>query len=192
MFVIVSHILNIKCFKTLYLSSFSLQAMKAKQRMREIFVKCLNQNRDPNGSLCSVLEEYHTTGSRDLDIQKDQLFLDAIIELLFFGAETITSAGFSIIYNLTKNGEIFDKLKDTINNNDNDVYSRQDLQLNNYADLIIKESLRVFPPVGGAYRKVIKAFELDVSFKNFSFFGILNMQDASMCQQEFNTLRYFY
>ena len=142
---------------------FIFQAMKAKQRMREIFVKCLNQNRDANGSLCSVLEEYHTTGSRDLDIQEDKLFLDAIIELLFFGAETITSAGFSIIYNLTKHSEVFDKLRKTINENDSDVYSKQDLQQNNYADLVIKETMRIFPPVGGAYRKVIKSFELDVS-----------------------------
>ena len=141
--------------------------------MREIFVKCLNQNRDENDSLCSVLEEYRTTGSGDIDIQADRLFLDAIIELLFFGAETITSAGFSIIYNLTKHDKVFDKLRKAIHKKEltgsGDVYSQHDLQQMNYADLVIKETLRILPPVGGAYRKVIKSFELDVSLKYFVY-----------------------
>ena len=152
------------------LALFSFQAYKAKERMREIFVRCLNRTRDDNNDLCSVLEEYRSTSSCEIDVQADEQFLDAIIELLFFGAETISSAGFSIIYNLTKNSQAFHKIQENVETNGlldshEDVYSHHDLQQMTYADAVVKETFRVLPPVGGAYRKVIEPFELEVGVK---------------------------
>ena len=135
--------------------------------MKDTFANCLNKSRDANGKLNSVLEEFRTTSPEDIDVQSDEQFLDAIIEMLFFGSETISSAGFSIIYNLTKESHVLENLKEDIKEkgffeSSEDVDSPCDLQQMNYADAVVKETLRVLPPVGGAYRTVIKSFELEV------------------------------
>ena len=135
--------------------------------MREIFANCINHNKDVNGNLCSVLEEYRTSCTDNIDAKTDEQFLDAIVELLFFGAETISSAGFSIIYNLTKEGQSLEKLRQEIQDKGlldvtDDVYSPHDLQQMTFANAVVKETLRMLPPVGGAYRKVIQTFQLEV------------------------------
>ena len=130
--------------------------------MREIFANCINHNKDVNGNLCSVLEEYRTSCSDNIDAKTDEEFLDAIVELLF-GAETISSAGFSIIYNLTKEGESLEKLRQDIQDKGlldvtDDVYSPHDLQQMTFANAVVKETLRMLPPVGGATEKSSKPF----------------------------------
>jgi cytochrome P450 len=36
-----------------------------------------------------------------------------------------------------------------------------------YLTSVVKEAIRITPPVGGGYRKALKTFEIDVSIYNF-------------------------
>lgn len=120
----------------------------------------------------SVLEAYGATLEDQSDI--DDEFLDAIVELLWNASETVSSAAFSIVYLLATHPVVMTKLKmelaengymkEDLNNNvsESKQTSFKGVQELPYTEAVVKETLRLMPPVGGAYRTVLETFEIEV------------------------------
>lgn len=163
-----------------FYNSFSLhilQALKAKQRLREIIASSINSSANNNESsddLCSVLQGL---GATDGGVEKNTVLLDGIIDLLFSGSETVTSAGFSLAYQLSKRPDVVDKIRKEIEQqgllHSEETVCPTDLQKMTYVNAVVKETLRMLPPVGGAYRTVLETFDLDVSSYIFLLFSLL-------------------
>ena len=97
-----------------------------------------------------------------------------MIELLFTGAETVSSAGFTVAYQLMKNKNFISNLRSELQHHDLGDKS-QTICLNNlktmdYLDAVVNESLRTIPPIGGFFRKVKETFELEVNISCHCFF----------------------
>jgi len=97
---------------------------------------------------------------------------EAILELLWNSSETVSSAAFAIVYHLSRNPKYLYKLQEELRNvEDPTVEADRPSICPSYTDCVVKEALRVMPPVGGAYRKVTKPFEVEVRiyFCNLEF-----------------------
>lgn len=89
---------------------------------------------------------------------------DQLLNLLFAGHETLTSSLTSFCLLMTQHPEIFQKAKAE----QEEVLGNEQITLDNlqqltYLDQVLKEVLRLVPPVGGAFREVIA----DCEFKGY-------------------------
>lgn len=93
---------------------------------------------------------------------------DVGLELLFAGHETTASATVTIILQLTKNKDVVSKIMEELksfgmsHSNYGDL-NFETLNKMKYLNNVVKEAIRITPPIGGGYRKVLKTFEIDVS-----------------------------
>lgn len=99
---------------------------------------------------------------------------EAVLEMLFAGHDTVTSQMCSILMFLGKNKKCIDKLRKELEVkgllNISDYNSEITLSVLNrleYLNMVIKETLRLCPPVGAGYRRVLKTFELEVSIGRY-------------------------
>lgn len=104
------------------------------------------------------------------------------LELLFAGHGTTSSAATSLVYELARHPEVVRKLKHEFDSFDVlDVACKEDIDLQKlnklkYLNNVVKEVLRLSPPVGGGFRKALKTFEVNVSrlyIKTNSYIGLL-------------------
>lgn len=87
---------------------------------------------------------------------------DQVLLLLFAGHETLTSAIASFCLLLAQNPQILaDARAEQQQLGINAPLSIENLHQMTYLDQILKEVLRVIPPVGGGFRKVIKSCEFN-------------------------------
>ena len=146
---------------------FVLQAMTAKLKLRNIIASSLTEvNNNNNTKLTSVLQGLLSEDDA-IPIHENFVLLDSIIDLLFAGSQTVTSAGFSLVYQLTKRDDVMSKIRTemtekNIPDNSEPVTARCVAQLS-YVNAVVKETLRMQPPVGGAYREVLEPFEMEVN-----------------------------
>lgn len=133
--------------------------------MRKIIASTLNKSTNNNvipDELCSVLQ-----GLQQSDFHHDDILLDSIIDLLFSGGQTVNSAAFSLAHNLCKRPDVRERVLEDIGNNGllniDEPVCAHDLTEMTYVDAVVKETLRILPPVGGAYRTALESFQLDVS-----------------------------
>lgn len=137
--------------------------------MREIIASSINSSANNNKAseeFCSVLQGIVGVDA-EKGVEKNTVLLDSIIDLLFSGSQPVLSAGFSLVHQLSKRSDVQDKLREEIIQQDleDSQFSvcSYDLQKMPYVSAVVRETLRLLPPVGGAYRRVIESFELDVS-----------------------------
>ncbi|XP_045189024.2 cytochrome P450 26A1-like [Mercenaria mercenaria] len=142
------------------------KAMKAKIKMRQLLVSALNKsanNNDVTAEYCSVLQGLKQSSSTDFN--DEIVMVDSIIDLLFSGSQTVNSAGFSLAHKLSKRPDIRERLRQDIDKlgltSPDEPVCANDLTEMTYVDAVVKETLRLLPPVGGAYRTAIESFELD-------------------------------
>ena len=142
--------------------------MKAKFAMRKIIASVLNKsknNNDVEAEYCSVLQGLQQ--SNNSDFQEEIVLLDSIIDLLFSGSQTVNSAGFSLAHILSKRPDVRERLMQDISRqgltDTEENICTKDLREMTYVDAVVKETLRLLPPVGGGYRTALETFELDVS-----------------------------
>lgn len=107
----------------------------------------LLQARDDNGNGLS------------LDELKDQILL-----LLFAGHETLTSAIASFCLLMAQHPDVWQKLndeQDIFGEFANGVPTLDDLKQMSYLEQVLQEVLRLIPPVGGGFRKVLQPCEFN-------------------------------
>ncbi|XP_046573884.1 cytochrome P450 26B1-like [Haliotis rubra] len=90
---------------------------------------------------------------------------EVVMELLFTGHVTSGSAACSLLLYLGKNREVLNHVVDELrqHNIDDDEGKITLGQLGKlkYVSNVVKEVMRIAPPVGGGFRKALKTFELD-------------------------------
>lgn len=154
--------------KFIFSSEYLFQALNAKKALRKIIAECLTQSENNNttsGELSSVLQRLIADQGKTAG--NETLILDIIIDLLFSSAQTVSSAGCSIAHKLSTHSEFIEKVQDDINRQNlsdtHEAICNNDVTEMTYVNAIVKETLRLVPPVGGGYRSVKETFELDVS-----------------------------
>lgn len=131
-----------------------LQGLQAKRELKEIFAAIINDNK--HREFPSVLQAYGADSDEHARPDDDRL-LDAIVELMWNASETVSSAAFSIVYHLTRNPSALQKARKELDCEDGETTGPS------YVDCVVKEALRVTPPIGGAYRKVTKSIVMEAS-----------------------------
>lgn len=116
--------------------------------------------------------------------EEDGLTVDEVknifLELLFAGHGTTSSAESYLVYILSKHPDVQQKIEAEMASNgffkadSYDEFDKLDLSLQHlnkmaYINNVVKEVLRVSPPVGGGYRKALRTFEVNVSTFFFKF-----------------------
>lgn len=114
-----------------------------------------NSNRDALGLLLQARDE--DGNGLSLAELKDQVLL-----LLFAGHETLTSAIASLCMLLAQHPEVLTKARaEQQQLGLEEPLTLEDLKQMTYLEQILKEVLRVIPPVGGGFREVIKTCEFN-------------------------------
>jgi cytochrome P450 len=91
---------------------------------------------------------------------------DQILTLLFAGHETLTSAIASFCLLTAQNPDILQKLRQEQELFDYSIpFTPESLKEMTYLDKVLQEVLRLIPPVGGGFRKVIR----DCEWQGYSF-----------------------
>ncbi|XP_033126455.1 cytochrome P450 26B1-like isoform X2 [Anneissia japonica] len=137
-----------------------LQRIESKIRMKRE-MPLTNDHKDA----LSILMEYINDSTED-DIQlTNEQIINVTIELLFSGFSTTSSASTMLLLNLTKYPEVLKRIKEEILACDlmdkNHLLTYEDIQRLKYLNCVVKESLRMSPPVGGGFREVKKTFTLE-------------------------------
>lgn len=97
---------------------------------------------------------------------------ESTIELIFAAFATTASASTSLIMQLLRHPAVLERLREELRArgllHNGCLCPEGELRLDTivslkYLDCVIKEVLRLFTPVSGAYRTAMQTFELDVS-----------------------------
>jgi retinoid hydroxylase len=100
------------------------------------------------------------------DEEKNSLSLeelkDQVLLLLFAGHETLTSAIASFCLLTAQHPAVLQRLREeqqTLNHNS--PLTLEDIKQMTYLEQVLKEVMRIIPPVGGGFREVIESFEFE-------------------------------
>ena len=94
---------------------------------------------------------------------------DQALELVFGGQDTLSGLITSLVLLVAKNGGhvIVDKMAAELSRHDllegDGEIDMDALDRLEYVDGVVKEGLRVYPPIGGDYRRALCGFEVDVN-----------------------------
>lgn len=86
---------------------------------------------------------------------------DQVLLLLFAGHETLTSAVASFCLLTAQHPEVMAKLREEQTKFKDAAITLDNLKEMTYLDMVIKEVMRIIPPVGGGFRKAIETFEFN-------------------------------
>jgi retinoid hydroxylase len=136
------------------------KALKARQKLLEnleqIIIKrqqAENPGEDALGLLIKAEDE--EGNSLSLEELKDQVLL-----LLFAGHETLTSAIASFCLLTAQHPEVLQRLREEQDSlNITGTPTLEDLKKMTYLEQVIKEVMRIIPPVGGGFREAVETFE---------------------------------
>lgn len=136
------------------------KAMKSRQKLlleiEKIIIQRQQKQEEKSDALGVLLAAKDSEGnSLSLEELKDQ-----ILNLLFAGHSTLTSALTSFCLLVAQHPDVLAKLKQEQEQIKEPV-SIETLKQMPYLDQVIKEVLRLIPPVAGGFRKVIKDFEFE-------------------------------
>lgn len=118
----------------------------------------LNYSDNPKQDALSLMLN---TCDDDNVLSEDEI-LDQILNLLSAGHGTLASAFTSLCLLLGQNPDVLEKCRQEQQNfNDSNRITSSALDRMNYLELVLKEVLRLIPPVGGGFRQVIKECSFD-------------------------------
>jgi len=113
----------------------------------------------------------------DNDVISHYELAESVIEMMFVGHDTTASALCSALMFLGQHKECIQKLREELKQNDLWEWNEDALDLNfkkvvslPYLHCVVREILRLAPPVGAGYRRVLKTFEVEVSTKYYLSF----------------------
>ena len=103
------------------------------------------------------------TGSKPTVLQVQE----TIVDLLMAGFVSTASASTSLVLQLFKHPDVLQKVREELEahglEKPGSPLTYENIQELKYLSCVVKESLRLAPPVGGGFRKALKTFEIDVS-----------------------------
>lgn len=168
----------VNLFEEMMYNSFSLpinlpgfglyKGLKAKQKIVAEIDKCLRKivNEGSDQDFTTAMHFILYSQERDVTIPWEEL-CEAANELLFTGHDTTSSVLCSVIMYLGKNKEYLDRLRKELKENDlldneDETFDLNITKLNSlpFLHCVMKEVLRLAPPVGAGFRRAIKTFEL--------------------------------
>lgn len=116
------------------------------------------QATDPGQDALSLLIQARDDDGNGLSLEelKDQILL-----LLFAGHETLTSAIASYCLLIAQNPDVWDQLRAEQQACADQPLTLDTLKQMTYLDQVLREVLRLVPPVGGGFRKVLETCELE-------------------------------
>lgn len=124
------------------------KAYRARERICNFIDEILIKDSRDSNNVISIL------ASEKLGIEEIK---DQILMLLYAGHGTLASAMWMLCYQLYKNEECLEYFRNLLDQ-END-------RIDKYIDALIRECLRISPPVGGGFRKVIETND----FEGFTF-----------------------
>lgn len=136
------------------------KALKARKKLLaslEQIIRHRQQADDPGQDALGLLIQAKDEAGNGLSLEelKDQILL-----LLFAGHETLTSAIASFCLLTAQHPNVLAKLRsEQANLNITGTPTLADLQAMTYLEQVLKEVMRLIPPVGGGFRKAIADFE---------------------------------
>ncbi|XP_033126480.1 cytochrome P450 26B1-like [Anneissia japonica] len=92
---------------------------------------------------------------------------DLALELLFASFATTSSAATTLVLNLSRNPEVVARIKEELkesalhSSDDSLQLKLKDIHNLKYVSAVVTETLRITPPVGGGFRKVLQTFTLE-------------------------------
>ncbi|XP_046362369.2 cytochrome P450 26B1-like isoform X1 [Haliotis rufescens] len=160
----------INSFKTFTGNLFSLpwelpgsglsKGLKARKQLIKEIKKRL-QTETPHWSL---VDELKTLDETTASLTADEM-ADAILELWFAGNDTSSSTSNSTLLALGKDDGVRKRIEEELAENgllnSEDELTFDSLKKLTYVDHVVKEVLRVYPPVGGGFRRVKKTMEIE-------------------------------
>ncbi|GAB4533807.1 MAG: cytochrome P450 [Pleurocapsa sp.] len=131
---------------------------KLLQYLEQIVIQRQKANNPGNDALGLMIQAQDEEGnSLSLEELKDQVLL-----LLFAGHETITSAITSFCLLTAQHREVLQRLRSEQQQlNLSSPLTLDDIKQMTYLEQVIKEAMRVIPPVGGGFRQAIQSFEFN-------------------------------
>ena len=93
---------------------------------------------------------------------------DSVLEMMFAGHSTTSSAACSVIMLLGSHPHVMERVSaelrshDLMHSGDGTDLSYDAINKLKYVNQVVKEVLRVAPPAGGGFRKALKTFEINV------------------------------
>ncbi|MEM6611458.1 MAG: cytochrome P450 [Cyanobacteria bacterium P01_C01_bin.72] len=135
----------------------ALAARKKMLKNLEQIILKRQQKDDPGEDALGLLIKAEDEDGNSLSLEelKDQILL-----LLFAGHETLTSAIASFCLLTAQHSDVLAKLRaEQKHLNLTGTPSLKDLKAMTYLDMVLKEVMRLIPPVGGGFREAIKTFE---------------------------------
>lgn len=145
------------------------KGLKARNRVMKEIENCIKARQDsddtdkPEDALALILEASEA-GDRKLTMKEMQ---DSALEMLFAGHLPTSSAASSVLMMLGAYPKVYDKISvelfeaGLLDPQIAPELSYESLQDLHYIDAVVKEVLRVAPPVGAGYRKALQTFEVD-------------------------------
>ena len=131
------------------------------KQIEEIVLQRQQQPASNNDALSMLLQATDDDGNK-LSVEEIK---DQILNLLFAGHETLTSAIASMCLLLAQHPEVKAAVRNEILQLGlSEPLTSENLKQMTYLDQVMKEVLRLIPPVGGGFRKVIKPFEFNGYF----------------------------
>ena len=138
------------------------QALKARKlllkNLEQIILK-RQQSVDPGEDALGLLIKAEDENGNSLSLSelKDQILL-----LLFAGHETLTSAIASFCLLTAQHPDVMAKLRAEQDDlNITRTPTLENLKAMTYLDMVLKEVMRLIPPVGGGFREAIETFEFN-------------------------------
>ncbi|KAI8478152.1 hypothetical protein Bbelb_441200 [Branchiostoma belcheri] len=114
----------------------------------------------PNDVLSFII----SSAKDDGEAVEQQVMLDTAVELLFAGHETTSSAATSLIMHLALQPQVVQKVQEELEKHGllqpDQPLSLEQVGRLTYVGQVVKEVLRLSPPVGGAFRRALKTFEI--------------------------------
>ena len=136
------------------------KALHARKKLLEHLEKIViqrqqadNPGQDALGLLIQAKDDQGN--SLSLEELKDQVLL-----LLFAGHETLTSAIASFCLLTAQHPDVMQRLRDEqAGLNISDTPTLEDIKQMTYLEQVLKEVMRIIPPVGGGFREAVETFE---------------------------------
>ena len=131
---------------------------KLLQHLEEIIIKRQQADSPGEDALGLLIQAEDESGnSLSLEELKDQVLL-----LLFAGHETLTSAIASFCLLTAQHPDVMQRLVEEQDRlNITGTPTLEDLKSMTYLEQVLKEVMRLIPPIGGGFREAVKTFEFD-------------------------------